>query len=315
MSKIAVLLASYNGQKYIREQILSIQSQNDVTVDVFLQDDRSTDDTVKVAMDMLPSDRVRINEYSTGSAANNFFLSILNFENPENYEYFAFADQDDLWLPNKLSKAVRRLKDENGSLYFSNLVIWNLEKDKKTLLKKDFTQKKFDYLFEGGSAGCTYVFTLKFFLQLREKLRTTDYKNWPDFSHDWFTYFFARNSKLKVINSGDTEILYRIHDTNVHGQLNSFSLKNIFRRVQMVQNGWYLSNAENYAKNVKRDSEEFCIYKMYCKNIFTRLKICLQYNFELMRSPKKFFMFLFVSLFFTPYSSKEIYQTIFERNS
>ncbi len=315
MSKIAVLLASYNGQKYIREQINSIQNQDNVDADIYLRDDKSKDGTVEVALEMISAERVIINKNQTGSAANNFFLSILQFENPENYEYFAFADQDDIWLPSKLNKAISQLQRTGSSLYFSNLLIWNLETDSKTLLKKDYPQKKYDYLFEGGSAGCTYVFTLDFFLKLRERLRNTNYTDWPDFSHDWFTYFLARHLKLNVINSADTEILYRIHDTNVHGQLNTFTLKSVFRRIQMVRNGWYLSNSENYAKYINVEYEEFQIYKLYCKNFFTRIQVCLKYNFKLMRSPKKFFMFMFVSLFFTPYSNKENYNAIFKRNS
>lgn len=312
MSKIAVLLASYNGQKYIGEQIQSIRNQEDVVADIFLRDDKSTDDTVNVALKQLPSDRVIINTKGTGSAANNFFLSILEFKDAEKYDYFAFSDQDDIWLPQKLKKAVDRLKEEHAVLYTSNLLVWDTKTNSKKLLRKDYSQKKFDFLFEGGSAGCTYVFSRDFFYQLQNKLKTTDYLNWPDFSHDWFTYFLARISKKKVINSPDAEILYRIHECNVYGQLNSVTFNSVRKRIKMVREGWYLNNSLNYAKTLSRDSEEFQIYKLYCENFMTRTRLFITYNFSLIRNPLKFMVFCFLSLVCTGYPDKKTFDAVFK---
>lgn len=311
MSNIAVLLASFNGEKYLKEQITSILNQKEAAVEIFLRDDHSDDDTVKIARTLIPGNHITVNKVSTGSAANNFFLSVLNFRFPENYDYFAFSDQDDIWLPEKLSKAITNLKHSNASLYSSNLLIWDTKTNSKKVLKKDFSQKKYDFLFEGGSAGCTYVFTREFFLLLREKLRNTNYLDWPDFSHDWFAYFIARSSKMKVINSSDAEILYRIHETNVHGQLHVFSVNTIIKRIQMVRNGWYLNNSLNYAKCLEPESEEFEIYRLYCENMGTRLKLLFKYNFNLMRNPKKFFVFGVVSIFFTGYVNKNTFGSVF----
>lgn len=312
MSKIAVLLASYNGEKYIHEQIISIQNQKNVTIDIFLRDDQSKDNTVEEGLKLLPSSRVIVNEFPTGSAANNFFLSIREFKGFEDYDYFAFADQDDIWLPEKLRKAVDDLEENDGTLYSSNLLIWDTKNNSKTLLKKDYAQKKFDYLFEGGSAGCTYVFTQKFFLILREKINKIPYENWSNFSHDWFTYFFARSIKEKVITSSDAEILYRIHDSNVHGQLNSINLKSIIARIKMVKNGWYLQNSVNCAKCLSVESEEFEIYRLYCKNLLTRTNVLLKYNFSLMRSRKKFIVFFFLSILLSGYIDQETYKSVFQ---
>lgn len=313
MVKIAVLIASYNGSRYLEEQIRSIREQSGVEVDIFLQDDCSKDDTVAISRKLLPPDRINVNSSPTGSAANNFFQMVRDFRFPDNYDYFAFADQDDIWLPQKLEKAVSQLKMENAALYFSNLQNWDTRTDVKTILKKDYPQKKFDYLFEGGSAGCTYVFTRDFFKLLKEALSNTDYLHWKDFSHDWFTYFVARNAGLKVVSSSDAEILYRIHDSNVHGQLNTLSFNTISRRLKMVTSGWYIHNSEGFAKCISKDSEAFEIYRKYCKNFFTRLEVLYQYRFELLRRGSKFLQFVVLSLFFTGYSKKENFNQIFNR--
>ncbi len=305
MGKVAVLIASYNGEKYITEQIESIRKQVGVELDIFLQDDCSKDNTVAISRNFLSDGNIKVNSSPTGSAANNFFLMVKEFKQIDEYEYFAFADQDDIWLPHKLQKAITQLEQKQASLYFSNLLIWDTEDDSKSLLKKDFGQKKYDYLFEGGSAGCTYVFTKDFLKILRDKLYATNYRDWKDFSHDWFTYFVARIKGLPVVNSSDTEIMYRIHGDNVHGQLNTVNLQSIVSRLKMIRSGWFINNAVGFAKCVSKDSEEFLIYKKYCKNFFTRFSVLYQHRFQLIRSKRKFVQFFALSLFLTPYLSKQ----------
>lgn len=312
MPKAAVLLATYNGAKYLEDQIFSIQQQKNVSLDIFLRDDNSKDETIIIARTLLDADKITVNQKGTGSAANNFFLSVLNFENVENYDYFAFSDQDDIWLPQKLEKGISQLVEKNAQLYTSNLMVWDSKKNSKTILRKDEPQKAFDYLFEGGSAGCTYVFTKEFFSFLQEKLNCISYLNWPFFSHDWFTYFMARQHNFKVVNASDAEILYRIHETNVHGQLNIISVNSVLQRIKLVKDGWYLKNSENFAKCIDSDSEEFKIYKMYCQNSLTRTKCILKYNFKLMRSRKKFLAFCALSLLFSGYSNENTFNDVFQ---
>ena len=85
--RILVILASYNGAKYIREQVESILNQDAVTVDIKIYDDVSKDDTVDVITHFCIDERVQllINKSPTGSAANNFFNAILNITKTINY--------------------------------------------------------------------------------------------------------------------------------------------------------------------------------------------------------------------------------------
>ena len=72
-------------------------------------------------------------------------------------------------------------------------------------------------------------------------------------------------------------ILYRVHDTNVHGQLNTFSLYAISERLRLIKEGWYFKQANGFVKLLNPDSDEHKIYKLYSKNYFTRLYIILRY--------------------------------------
>jgi rhamnosyltransferase len=242
--------------------------------------------------------RIIKNSIPSGSAANNFLQAIKNISTNEieKHDFIAFADQDDIWLPNKLFEAGQKLRTENSNLYFSNLILWNQDLKTKSLIKKSYPQKKYDYLFEGGSAGCTYVFNSVFGKQLKKTLLNISYFNWEFFSHDWFVYFFARLNHYKVVIDKNAYIIYRVHDTNVHGQLNTFSLYAIKERLRLIKEGWYFKQAKGFMSLLYPNSDEYKIYRLYSKNYFTRLYVILRYNFSLIRSPKKAIQFFIISL-------------------
>ncbi|MEY4964028.1 MAG: hypothetical protein RLZZ323_1347 [Bacteroidota bacterium] len=298
--KVLVILASYNGVKYIKEQVDSILNQEGVHVTLKIFDDGSMDGTVSLISSWKQYERLELiqNQIPTGSAANNFFNALLSFEDSflEKYDYIAFADQDDIWLPNKLQVATQSIHSGKSDLYMSNLILWEEKTSKKSILNKSYPQKKYDYLFEGGSAGCTYVFTVFFGKELKKKINTINYKDWCFFSHDWFVYFFARLNNYKIIIDKDAYILYRIHDANVHGQLNTFSLYAIKERLKLINKGWYFKQAQGFMSLLNPNSDEYKIYKLYSKNYLTRLYVLLRYNFSLIRSPKKALQFFIISL-------------------
>ena len=296
-----VILASFNGVKYIEEQISSILTQEDVNITFFVFDDGSNDGTIELLVSKFSlNNRIKIvqNSIPTGSAANNFFQAIKTIDDSiiDAHDYFAFADQDDIWLPNKLKAASQLLQSEKSDLYMSNLILWEEKNNKKSIINKSYPQKKYDFLFEGGSAGCTYVFTAFFGKELKNKLNSINYKNWQFFSHDWFVYFFARLENYKVVMDENAYILYRVHDTNVHGQLNTFSFYAIIERLRLIKEGWYFKQAEGFKSLLNPNSNEYKIYKLYSKNYFSRLYVILRYNFSLIRSPKKAIQFFIISL-------------------
>lgn len=298
--KILVILASYNGARYIKEQIESILNQDAVTVDIKIYDDASKDDTVDIITQFCRDERVQllINKSPTGSAANNFFYAIkdISAEIINQYDYVSFSDQDDIWLSNKLKAAAEMLVRDQSSLYMSNLILWEEKTNNKTIIKKCYPQKKYDFLFEGGSAGCTYVFTNMFCIDLKRTLKKVDYSDWKFFSHDWFVYFLARLNNYTVSIDTNAYILYRIHDTNVHGQLNTISIFAIKERLKMIKQGWYFMQIHGFIKLTLKDSTERRIYELYTKNYLTRLFLLLRYNFSLMRGSKKFIQFFIISL-------------------
>lgn len=298
--KILVILTTYNGAKYIKEQIQSILDQVSIYVDIRIYDDVSKDDTIEVINLFSNDKRVHLleNKTATGNAAHNFFNGIEDTSEAlfHKYDYVAFSDQDDIWLPNKLKAATEMLIKDQSSLYMSNLIMWEEKTNNKNIIKKSYPQKKYDFLFEGGSAGCTYVFTSKFCIDLKKQIELVKYKEWKFFSHDWFVYFFARINDYKVSIDSNSYILYRIHDNNVYGQLNLNSLNAIKERFKLIKKGWFFEQIKGFQTLTKDKSNEKLIYELYCRNYFTRLYVLIRYNFQLMRSSKKLLKFIIASI-------------------
>lgn len=300
MSKIVVILASYNGEKFIKEQISSILSQTNVDIDLYIFDDCSKDNTINIIKELQAKYSnifLKVNDKNTGSAALNF-LNALKYIDTLNYSaetLYAFSDQDDIWLTTKLCTAASYLQNNKNSLYCSNLTIWQESKNTKSLLKKDFRQKKYDYLFEGGSAGCTYVFNQQLLQKTIKIIENNDLPKWIYLSHDWLIYFIARYYELGVYIDNTSHILYRIHGNNEYGTLNILSAKSIFSRIEMIHKRWFIENSKQLASIVRKDSIEYKIYQQYTANILQRIVVLLKYNFQLMRSRKKFIFFFFIS--------------------
>lgn len=298
--KILVILAAYNGAKYIEEQMDSILNQKSVSLTIMVFDDCSTDNTIEVLNKYKLNANVSINkrEKGTGNAPRNFLDAILSLTDKfvNSYDFVAFSDQDDIWFSNKMVEAGKMLRKEQSSLYFSNLNLWDENTNYKAIINKSYPQKKYDFLFEGGSAGCTYVFTNDFCLGLKKILKNTNYYDWELFSHDWFVYFYARANDFKVSIDNNAYITYRIHANNSYGQVNKISISAIKERLKYIKNGWYFNHIKEFSEFVTPNSVESKIYQLYTKNYFTRLYVLLRYNFELMRSSKKFIQFFIISL-------------------
>ena len=109
--KIAILLATYNGAKYIREQLDSLFQQSCGDFHLYIRDDGSKDDTLKIVQqvhEMFP-DRVTILKDSQKhrGAAKSFMYLLENVDS----EYYMFCDQDDIWMLEKIEKTFARMKE------------------------------------------------------------------------------------------------------------------------------------------------------------------------------------------------------------
>ena len=155
---VAVLLSAYNGIMWIEEQVISILSQENTSIEIFISIDLSNDKTYEWCLDFARGNiNIKVLPYGErfGGAAKNFFRLIRDVDF-SCFDYIAFSDQDDIWDGGKLLHAIKTIKQDDLDGYSSDVIaFWSNGRNK--LVKKSFPQKKFDYFFESAGPGCTYV--------------------------------------------------------------------------------------------------------------------------------------------------------------
>lgn len=211
--KVAVLVATYNGERYLAEQLDSILNQNDVEVSVVVRDDGSKDGTINILnkyKEMYP-----MFTYYTGSNVRSArcFFDLLS--NAGEADYYAFADQDDVWDVDKLAIATNMLNGYNQSkpqLYISNLRVvdqdLNFIRNTHSIPRDEFNS--YSVLTEYYATGCTMVFNRALLKMCATHLPQ------GEIMHDTWFEFVARFFG-EVHYDFEPHISYRQHGNNVIG--------------------------------------------------------------------------------------------------
>ncbi len=107
MKKINILLSTYNGSKYLKEQLDSLLSQTYKDIEIIVRDDGSSDDT----LDILKSYDIKLLETKQNLGAMGSFAELLSYAvaNSDS-EYFMFCDQDDVWNSQKIEKTLEKMQ-------------------------------------------------------------------------------------------------------------------------------------------------------------------------------------------------------------
>ena len=135
--KVLVLLATCNGEKYLRQQLDSIYAQEDVEVSIFATDDGSTDSTIAILEEYKKNHSLTIHHHGEPHEFTYNFIDAIFANKNTSFDYYAFSDQDDVWMKEKLSSAIEMLKKNSKNVYSSNLTIVNENLDGETLMNDD----------------------------------------------------------------------------------------------------------------------------------------------------------------------------------
>ncbi len=238
---VGVMLATYNGEMFVAEQIESILDQRGVVSTIYVRDDGSSDRTLEVVRSCSETHPSRIilldNAPRRFSTASGNFFSMLADVRRAPHAYFAFSDQDDIWLPEKLERAVGRLRESGASGYASNLTAFSEARGAEWTMVKAGPQKRFDHLFQAASAGCTYVFDQKAAELIAMRIGPVDDQDWWGVSHDWLCYSICRSHGLSWVIDDWSCIRYRQHEQNFFGAQSG--LKGALKRLSLIREGWY----------------------------------------------------------------------------
>lgn len=242
---VAVLLSTYNGEKYIKEQIDSVLAQENVDVRIVIRDDGSHDSTIDILKDYQSKFSNIKCLFADNVGAEMSFHCLCQFAR-ENIiaDYYAFCDQDDVWQPEKLSKAIDKLSHlENAvpKLYFSNLkmVDRDLNEMRKLFADDEVVISKRMALIQIFTYGCTCVFNRPAI----EAYCRADFSR--ELAHDNWIYvlsIFLGN----VVYDRNSYILYRQHGTNLSGQRAS-GINLAYNRIKRATKGHWGHDFELYA--------------------------------------------------------------------
>jgi glycosyltransferase involved in cell wall biosynthesis len=207
--EVDVVLATYNGSRFLQEQLDSIACQQYVKINLYVSDDGSADRT----LDIIQDNAARFSRLEVllgprkGPAAN--FFSLLRHTSAE---YVALADQDDIWHQNHLINSINDLAPLGSTpgMRFSSTNEFGLNAKERIWPRILKVPPIENLLVENQARGCTTV------LNKNAVVLVNSYEPKAAVMHDWWILLVI-SLRGKVIYSPEPEVEYRIHDTNAIG--------------------------------------------------------------------------------------------------
>lgn len=283
--KVSILLSTYNGEKYLKNQLDSLLLQTYKNIEIIVRDDGSRDDTLEI----LKSYDTILLETNQNLGAIGSFSELLNYAvEYSDANYFMFCDQDDVWNHDKVEKTLKKIKDMEKK--FGNiplLVHTDLEvvDEELTTINSSFMnfqnidalKNRFsNLLLQNTITGCTTM--------INRKLAN---KSLPISSnvimHDWWIGLVAsRFGKIGYID--EVTIKYRQHGKNTVGAKGFdilFIVKSIFKKISLENN---ISQSKAFLEKFKEELDENAIKMLEKfttlnqKNWFEKRIVLLKYK-------------------------------------
>ena len=269
---VTVVLATYNGERFLKEQLDSLLGQKGVRVSILVRDDGSGDGTQNILDDYQSRGLLK---WYTGEHLNvqKGYMELL--KNAPVSDYYAFCDQDDVWDEDKLLAAVTELDDMDNTRPAMYYCGQKLVDEKLELLSVHcvYTARNpHTNFFFSNVAGCTAVFNQK----LLDELNSAE----PEFihSHDNWALKVCLAMGGEFFADPVARICYRQHGGNVVGL--NVGIKGRYRQVKRYMSIKLRKQCENLlicyggrmTQEYKKIAEDICNYDISLKNRFSLLK-------------------------------------------
>lgn len=282
MEKIDVLMATYNGEKYLREQIDSILNQTYSNINLIISDDCSTDKTQEILKEYEQKDNrviLKLHKERFGIIKNFEFLL-----EQVTSDYYMLSDQDDVWLPEKIEMSFKKLNDENADLVFADLEV--VDENLKTIypsygdymllnrkIKKCINSYELNYLYNCVT-GCTVLGKTSMLEKILPMPNMSKYV-----LHD---YWIAIMSSIygKVAYLDEKCIKYRQHGNNQVGtdkishKYTKFSdVRKFFLDLKLEIFQTFVMNNERFPQEIQdRNQKVLAYFKMLEKKKYFNFK-------------------------------------------
>ena len=253
--RIAILLGTFNGAQYLEEQLESFKDQSHVDWVLWTSDDGSTDGTVSIVKEFasrIGSNRVKQFEGPRKGFAANFLHLVCN---PNlKADAYAYSDQDDVWMKNKLERAAAFLSAvpaNKPALYCSRTLY--VDKDNRPLQTSELYSKPAIFanaLVQNIASGNTMVFNdaaRSIFLKIGADLKVD--------LHDWLTYILITGAGGEVFFDKNPSVRYRQHANNLIGM--NIGIRAKIGRIKMLFRGRYRDWNGRHVSLLSRSTDFF----------------------------------------------------------
>lgn len=254
MEKVDILLATYNGEQYLREQLDSIMCQTYSNFRLLISDDCSSDSTKEILEEYVEKDKriIVFSQEKNLGVVKNFEFLLKRVEN----KYFMFSDQDDIWNENKIEKSIKVIEETKSDLVYSDLEVvdsslnvtyssyWKL----KGFYKKIVKYNNFESLYLNNFiTGCTMLSKKEFIDEVLPLPNTSKF-----ILHDyWIPLILSQKHKITYIE--EPLIKYRQHKNNKVGskkktdELKSIDeIRKLFIQVKKEHFALFIENEEKF---------------------------------------------------------------------
>lgn len=279
--KVAVLMSTYNGEKYLEEQIDSILAQEgNFELHLYIRDDGSEDKTADILKQYGCFGNVALYQGDNYGPANSFLR--LLYDIPEDYDFFAFSDQDDVWDSDKILSAVSMLKNVDTlkpALYLANAKVVDEELNYmgRNVYKNPPSSDLWSISCGGGYLGCSLVINNCLASIIREG-------NFPlgIVMHDFYISEVCAALGGVILYDKVPHMKYRQHQNNVVGVSVGF-LNTIIKRIKKLSIHPKYSIAdqaniilETYGDRLSAENKA-CLQKVACykHSLSSRLSMAL----------------------------------------
>ena len=271
LPRVAVLMSTYNGEKYIRKQIDSILSQKSVDITLIIHDDGSSDSTLSIVYEFIDSSKVVVLPGTGNLGPGLAFMTLLKESVDTRYDYYAFADQDDIWKREKLICAIEKIRDiSKPVLYCSNQILYIDENETRLRFSDTPDLTLIGHINQNMLSGCTMVLNSKLAGEI-VKRPLPDQTLLRLRMHDAMVFLVALLIG-EVVYDENAYIKYRIHESNVVGVKKTTLFSRMKRLINMEAKCLRSNTAkyllENYPanENDRKLLEEFALYQTDKKN-------------------------------------------------
>ena len=268
MEKIDILMATYNGEQYVREQIESILCQTHKEFNLIISDDASSDNTVNILKEYEKKDeRIKIFiQYKNLGVISNFEFLLSQVKS----DFFMLADQDDIWNKEKIEKSFNKLKKEDADLVYTDLEIVDQDlkiKSNSYWKTKGFEKRikkynNFESLYLNNYiTGCTIICKSKWIDEILPLPKKTKF-----LIHDyWIALLISLKGKISYLD--EPTIKYRQHKNNSVGskrksdEIKDFErIRKLFIDVKKEHFEVFVDNNEKFLDEYKKLSENSLKY-------------------------------------------------------